>query len=177
MAFDVFRNFVEEVNQEAKDEEYPSAQELAYQESLKYRGRENLWFEEQSKAYEIQKLINIDKAATYEGNHQTPLESFLYNNIQDPEEEIERNQQFVENMSALNSENLYNNLIYSFQNSPNATNDQVLMLLWVQALQGNEEAIEMLQNHIGISTPEQLQQYILSIAANHLSSSQQIQEK
>lgn len=47
----------------------------------------------------------------------------------------------------------------------------------MQALQGNEEAIEMLQNHIGISTPEQLQQYILSIAANHLSSSQQIQEK
>jgi len=165
--FQVFRTFFEEIHDPQDDNEepqpdYSEPNDINRQFSFGNQGVHNGIQESELQFVPNlqQKLSNIDKSQTFTDINQTSLANFLNNKNepQTPAEQIVRNQHMVDNLSAINNENLQNNLGYALHNDKN---NGYIALLLSQVLAGNPNTMNALRQNTGINNDQQLQQLLV----------------
>ena len=173
-SFQVFNCFIKDINQNSLvepnyDQEYE--EELAQQERQFSNEVHSTQNQTPIDILQAQRLLNLDNPQPLVDLNQTTLVNLLQHTIepQNPEEKIARNEQLIQEMSAINNENLDKNIHYTLTTQ----NNEVLALLISHILSGNKETLDSLKQITGISNENQLQQVLMQtllpqILLNHM---------
>jgi hypothetical protein len=157
--FNVFRNFIIDLNEEASDlgeQRSPNCNlQQYYSQAPSYRipnsqTQHEAIFGNQEEMFQ-QQLQNMENEQQIQAllQHLAPYLQNYYSNDETPitpQDEINRNERIVENLSALQYENLENNLNYSMENQQF---NQLFALLLSECLERSPEALTEFLSRIG----------------------------